>query len=310
MLEAVAEFSHKDPEGLRAWLRDTFSDTKGYIPAVCGFTPRNAVLRRNASINPRRLAEPGYLPELVNEYARRESLQHWRVAVLNPKDGTPLDTQGVPRPGLLFGIDNADIRAMQEKLVGLGILPRRLELSTLPLIGGVAHCAASQGITDAIVICLIEPDRTHVYIMGKDGVHTPDPLQQGLDDLIEATAKEYTLATPEFARIRMESLDEDLLARSRRLVRPLARQLKPAVDYYELQTGQRVGAVYCANLPARLAWIGEALAASDKLNLFQPDCAAWCEQIGLRVPTDGSMALGPRWLGPLSQIAHLTRTVA
>jgi hypothetical protein len=310
VIEAAAEFAPSDTAGVDAWLRETFAGQKGLIPTVCGFHPRGAVLRRNGNVNPRRLTEPDYLPGLVNEYARRESLSDWLLAALNPKDGTPLETQGAPRHALLLGVPLPEVRQTQETVVKLGILPRRLEFNTLPMLGGVAHCAAAQGITDAIVVCEIEADHTDIYIIGKDGIHTPEPLQPGLESIIEATQKEFELTTPPFARIRLEALDDELFARSRRLVRPLARQLKPAVDYYELQTGQRVGALFCPGLPVKLAWIGEALAASDKLTLFQPDCAAWCPSIGVRVPEDGSISLGPRWLGPLSQIARLTVPVA
>ncbi|HYC70848.1 MAG TPA: hypothetical protein VEB66_06555 [Opitutaceae bacterium] len=306
VIEAAAEFLPGDRAGLENWLFETFTGQKGLIPAVCGFNPPQAILRRNGNLNPRRLNEDGYLAGLVNEHARRDSLADWLLAALNPKDGTQLENAGAPRHGLLLGVPLSEVRRAQEDFVKLGVLPRRLEFSTLPMLGGVAHCAGAQGVPDAIVVCGVEATHTNIFILGKDGVHTPEPLQHGFETIVDATQKEFGLATPDFGRIRMEALDDELLERSRRLVRPIARQLKPAVDYYELQTGQRVSSLFCPGLPAKLAWIGEALAASDKLALFQPDCTAWCERVGLRVPTDGSLSLGPRWLGPLSQLARLT----
>lgn len=303
-IEATGELDADDAAGLKTWLRETFDDQKGLIPAVCGFRPLSAILRRNANVNPKRLPEPDYLAGLVNEHARRDTLADWKLAALNPKDGAPLQPQGAPRHALLLGIDYAEVRRTQKTLIDLGVLPRRLELSTVPLLGGVIHCAAAQGVMDAIVVCEIEAGYSSVYILGKDGVHTPEPLHNGLDAIVEAAQREFALDSAEAARTRLETVDDDLMERSRRLARPLARLIKPAVDYYELQTGQRVGCVFCPNLPPKLAWIGEALAASDKLALFQPDCSAWCGQVGLTVPTDGSISLGPRWLGPLSQIAR------
>lgn len=302
-IETAAELPAGDTAALNTWLRETFPE-KGLIPAVCGFRPSSAILRRNANVNPKRLAEPEYLAGLVNEHARRDSLADWKLSALNPKDGVPLDTQGPPRHALLFGIDHVEVRRVQKTLVELGILPQRLEFSTVPMLGGVTHCAAVQGVTDAIVVCEIEAAYSSVFILGKDGVHTPEPLHNGLDAIIEAAQREFGIESAEAARARLETSDDDLLDRSRRLARPLARLLKPAVDYYELQTGQRVSSVFCANLPAKLAWIGEALAASDKLALFQPNCTAWCDHVGIKVPTDGAISLGPRWLGPLSQVAR------
>jgi hypothetical protein len=305
-IESAAELPAGNTPALETWLHETFDDQKGLIPAVCSFRPLSAILRRNASVNPKRLGEADYLAGLVNEHARRDSLSDWKLAALNPKDGAPLDPVGAPRHALLVGIDHAEVRRIQKTLLDVGVLPRRLELSTVPMLGGVMHCAANQGVTDAVVVCEIEAGHSSVYILGKDGVHTPEPLHNGLDSIIEAAQREFALDSAEAARTRLETVDDDLIERSRRLARPLARLIKPAVDYYELQTGQRVGSVFCPNLPTKLAWIAEALAASDRLALFQPDCTAWCEKVGLSIPTDGSISLGPRWLGPLSQVARLT----
>jgi hypothetical protein len=83
----------------------------------------------------------------------------------------------------------------------------------------------------------------------------------------------------------------------------LSRHLRPAVDYFEMQTGQRIGALFCAHLPERLSWLEEALAAAVDLEYFSPDYGQWLPSVGLDVPAHA--LLGPSWVQPLSLVAQL-----
>ena len=64
----------------------------------------------------------------------------------------------------------------------------------------------------------------------------------------------------------------------------LSRHLRPAVDYFEMQTGQRIGALFCAHLPERLGWLEETLAAAVDLEYFSPDFAKWLPAVGIDAP--------------------------
>jgi hypothetical protein len=83
----------------------------------------------------------------------------------------------------------------------------------------------------------------------------------------------------------------------------LSRHLRPAVDYFEMQTGQRIGALFCAHLPERLSWLEEALATAVDLEYFSPDYAKWLPAVGIDAP--GHALLGPSWIQPLSLVAQL-----
>src|SRR5260221_6167273 len=61
-------------------------------------------------------------------------------------------------------------------------------------------------------------------------------------------------------RERLQHADDELLLRAGKFVRAIGRDLKPLVDSYEMTTGQPVGEIYCAYLPAALSWIAEPLA--------------------------------------------------
>jgi hypothetical protein len=87
----------------------------------------------------------------------------------------------------------------------------------------------------------------------------------------------------------------------------LTRHLRPAIDYFEMQTGQPLGALFCAHLPCQLGWLEEALCAAVDLEFMVPDLATWVSSVGLALPT-GEPAPARAWFQPLSLIAQLAPT--
>jgi len=84
----------------------------------------------------------------------------------------------------------------------------------------------------------------------------------------------------------------------------LTRHLKPAIDYFEMQTGQPIGALYCAHLPARLGWLEEALSAAVELEFLVPDYAAGLPSIGIQL-ADGVRAPHRSWFQAMSLVGEL-----
>lgn len=120
--------------------------------------------------------------------------------------------------------------------------------------------------------------------------------------------KEFSVPDAAAARKLLEQPTPELKLHGRRLVRMLSRHLRPAVDYFEMQTGQRIGALFCAHLPERLGWLEETLAAAVDLEYFNPDFAAWLPAVGLNAP--GHTMLGPSWIQALSLVAQLAPEAA
>lgn len=307
LVDSLAELKPAEADAIDRWLRDHFASRghSGWLPVYAGFHPEDRVLARE-QVNTRHLADPAYLPGLVAKSARIASAQDWQVAALHTGDGPPLAVDGGTHPALLFGVAQSAVRREQTRLLELGLRPRRLEVGTLSLLGGLTSAAAStvRANAGAIVVCEIERAQTRVYVIAKDGAHTLPPLPHGLLSMEEAALKE--LGAPDVAavRARLEAPAEDLRARGRRLVRVLSRHLKPAVDHFEVRTGFRIDALFCAHLPAGLAWLGEALGAAVDLELFNPDLAAWLPAAGLKIAGDGPPP-APGWLPALSLIAQL-----
>lgn len=303
-VDELAELASGDDEALARWLRQALPERgKAYVPAYCGIHPIDRVLARD-SINTRRLAEPDYLPQVLLERAKVSTTADWHVAALHPIEGDVLTPEAPSRPGLVVGVPLAVVRETQQRLRRLRIRPQRLELGSVALLGAVTRYVRETGYPHATVVCEIGLGHTRVYFLTKDGVHTPPTLPHGLLSIMESTMKELGAPGIGAARDALLAPSDELRGHSRRLVRMLTRHLKPAVDYFEMQTGQPIGALFCAHLPAKLGWLEEALGAAIDLEFLVPDPAVWSSLLGLDV-VPGAAPLARSWLQPLSLIGAL-----
>lgn len=106
------------------------------------------------------------------------------------------------------------------------------------------------------------------------------------------------------ARAQLSSPSEELRTHSRRLVRMLTRHLKPAVDYFEMQTGQPIGALFCSHLPEELGWLEQALSAAIDLEFLVPDLATWLPHMGVQL-APGAALPARSWFQALCLLGEL-----
>lgn len=307
-IEAAAEFEPGDREGLQAWLATQFERQTSWLPAIASFVPPEALLQRE-SVVPRRLADPAYLTELVQEQYKIENPAAWRLLTLSPLEGEQVAPEGTQRPVLVCGVSHTNVQLTQQRLLDQRLLPYRLELGILPLLGAIAGQQKRSAEKRAIVVVVIEQEHTVAYIIGKEGVHTPAPVRHGFSSIVQAARREFNLERAGDIRERLQHADDELLLRASKFVRSIGRDLKPLVDSYEMTTGQTVGEIYCAYLPPALAWIAEPLAQVIGRAPFVMDCAAWQATVGINL-AENVKPLGLDWLGALSLVAPAEGTAA
>ena len=301
VLESAAEFDREDDAGLRQWLAVNFEKQNSWVPVTCGFVPPEGLLQRE-SIQSRKLSEPGYLANLVREQYKIENPEAWKLHTLSQLEGTPVVPEGVQRPALICGISHSDIHRAQQHLLDHRLLPQRLEMSILPLLGAIVDYKAHRNDKRAAVVVVIEQEHTVAYILGKEGVHTPSPVRHGFASIAQAARKEFNLNEAGEVRARLHQADDELLLRATKFVRAIGRDLKPLVDSYEMTTGQPVGEIFCAYLPPALAWIAEPLAQVVGRSHLTMDCQEWLRTANLSA-ADGVPLFGQHWLGALSLVA-------
>lgn len=303
VFDCTAEFDSDDDAGLRSWLEANFERQKSWTPVIAGFVFPEAILHRE-SILPRKLAEPGYLADLVQELFKIENPRAWKLAALSPLEGSALLPEGTQRPALIAGVSHSAVQQMQQRLLDQWLLPTRLEQSILPLLGAISDYKARRNDKRAIVVVNIEEEHTVAYILGKEGVHTHAPVRHGFAAIVQVARKEFGLPDASAVRDRLHQGDEELLLRATKFVRAIGRDLKPLVDSYEMTTGQPVGEIFCAYLPPALSWITEPLAQIVGRTPFTMDCQEWLATVNLRA-ADGVAPFGLHWLGALSLVADL-----
>ena len=303
VLDCAAEFDREDDAGLRRWLGENFERQNAWVPVVCGFVPPDGLLQRESIVS-RRLVEPDYLRNLVREQYKIERPETWKLQTLSQLEGLPLLPEGTQRPALICGVSFSDVHQVQQRLLDHRLLPYRLEMGLLPLLGVIFDYKARRSDKRAVVVVNIEQEHTVAYILGKEGVHTSGAVRHGFASIVQAARKEFGLTDAAAIRERLHLADEELLLRATKFVRAIGRDLKPLVDSYEMTTGQPVGEIYCAYLPPALAWITEPLAQVTGRTPFVMDCAEWMPTVSLQAG-NGVPAFGPHWLGALSLVAEL-----
>lgn len=306
ILDCAAEFDSDDDLGLRQWLDENFDKQKAWLPVHCGVVSPEALLHRE-SILPRKLTDPAYLNNLVRDQYKIDHPDTWKLSTLSPLEGTPLLPEGTQRPALICGLSQNDVHHAQQRLLDHRLLPYRLEMGILPLLGVIANHKARRNDKRAIVVVNIEQEHTVAYILGKEGVHTPAPVRHGFASIVHAARKEFGLTHSSAVRDRLQQNDEELLLRATKFVRAIGRDLKPLVDSYEMTTGQPVGEIYCAYLPPALSWITEPLAQVVGRTPFTMECKEWMPTVGIQA-AEGVPVFGQHWLGALSLLADLPAT--
>ena len=303
-VDAFAELASADDEGFVQWIDANFTDRgQGYLAAFCGFHPSERTLLRE-NINTRRFGEPDYLATLFAEQSRLPSTKDWLIRAIHPVEGEVFTAATPPRPGLLFGLPLGGVRDLQNRLRKLRIRPQRIEVGTIALLGALTRHIRQTAYPHAVVACELGQTQTRIYLLGKDGVHTPAPLPHGLLSIEESAMKELNAPDIATARRALEAPTEELRGHSRRLVRALTRHLKPAVDYFEMQTGQPIGALFCAHLPARFGWLEEALCMAVDLEFLAPNLETWMPTVGLQLAPNTPVP-DRSWFQTLSLVGQL-----
>jgi Tfp pilus assembly protein PilN len=317
-IDFAAEFDRGNDAALRLWIEGKKDARKKWMAAVCGFIAQKGILQRE-TLRGTDLSDPGGLIASIRD---RQTLrfsvssapfQHvspdqWTFRAVNALDGTPLPEGDVTRPALLLGLANEELHEIQQHLLDCQLMPQQLEPALLPLFGSIYQIMERRHQPRAAVVFVIKPDSTAIYILGKEGVHTPGQVNHGLTVLVQHVRKEFALESDAAALQRLMNPDDLLRKRAPRLLRHLGAELRPVINSYEMTTGQPAGEIYCAYLPPALAWIAEPLVKAMDHELMTISCQEWMPTVGLAA-AEGLPSLGPHWLGALSLAANLPEAV-
>ena len=307
-VRSFEEIAAEDEGGLKRWVEKEFpARTAAYLNCYAGFSPTDRILEREA-VNGKRVMDRAYVFGLLNQRHPTASPADWQIAFLDTNTGIPLEPDPATRPGLFFGVPLSDISSTQRRLTEAGLRAQRLELGILPLLGGVLRWRAATNYAHRVAVCEIGPSQTRLYILAKDGIHTPPAVPYGLTSIAEAAMKELGAADIAAARLALQNPTPEFAAQAKRHVRMITRHLRPAIDFFEMQTGMRIGGLFCSHLPSKYRWLEKAVAPAMELEDIVPPATAWESILGVKPSSEAP--LPETWFQSLCLVSKLETTPA
>jgi hypothetical protein len=311
VIEELKEFALADSEGLATYLGGAEGrGATGYAHAKCGIYPAKRLVRRQ-TLDLKRLKEPAYFNEVVAQQFRVEA-EKYTTLLLNPVDGSEFDSSKANQKDALFcGLPADDVIAWQDKLLELGLYPERLELGTIATLGALVSYQKFKQTKTPLLVLEMGEEATQSFIISADGVDVTRPIPSGISAMIPVVQKELGLKDEESAKKLFYSNTFDFTSMGGALVKKLLKELQSSIGFYEVQTGQSIGGVYCTQLPPSLAWIGTTMAASLGVTPFKAELAPWAESLGITLGA-GVQPAAPdeRWLGLFGLIASYNHVPA
>ena len=275
----------------------------GYLHATVAIYPPKRLVRRH-TLELKRIKEPGYIAEVCTQQFRIEQ-DKYALALLNANDGSDYDMAKAAQKDVLFcGLPADDVETAQTTLLESSIYPERLELGSVATLGGVVDCLAFNKSKTPTLMLEIGPDATHSFIVSAGGVEASRPIPQGLDAMVPIVQKELGLKDEESARKLFYSNTFDFTGMGPLLVKRLLKELQSSIGFYEVQTGQSVGQVLCAQLSPKLAWLDAAIAGALGITSLKLDPVPWLQARQITLPeTLAKTAQDIRWFGLLGLMA-------
>lgn len=304
VIEEVKEFAATDLEGLKDYLKT--ASGKGptnFIHATCGVFPAKRVVRRH-TLDLKRIKEPAYFNEIYSQQFRVDA-EKYTMMVLNAGDGSEYDDSKANAKEVVFcGIPSEELDSTQDSLLAMGIYPERLELGSVATLGALVNYLKFKQSKTPLLLLEFGTDTTQSYILSADGVEISRPIQSGIAAMIPVVQKELGLKDEESAKKLFYSNTFDFTSMGPALTKKLLKELQSSIGFYEVQTGQSIGGVLCAQLPSSLAWLSSTMTSALGVGKFGVEFLPWLEATGIRF-AEGACpsSLNERWLGLLALIA-------
>lgn len=298
VLEEVKEFTAADTDGLQNYLKSAEGKgPTGYAHAKVSLYPPRRIIRRH-TMDLKRVKEPAYVPEVLSQTFRVEA-DKFTTLLLNPADGSEYDlAKGNQKEALFCGVPSDDVIQWQEKLLELGLYPERLELGTVATLGALVSYQKFKQSKTPLLLLEMGDEATQCFILTADGVDISRPIASGISAMIPVVQKELGLKDEESAKKLFYSNTFDFTSMGGSLIKKLLKELQSSIGFYEVQTGQSIGAVLCTQLPSSLAWLSPTIASALGVQPFKAELLPWAQSLGISLAPGVTLAApDERWLG-------------
>ena len=275
-----------------------------YRHAVFGFSPERRFIRR-ASVDPKRSKETAYLEEILTTQFRAEP-EKMIFAIVSAADGSLIDPNSSAAKDVVFcGSYSEDFSQAQETLLAAGIYPDRLEIGSVGILGAMQGVLTTQDIKTPTLVLEIGRETTNCYIVTNTGVDLARPMPHGVNSMIPIAQKELGLRDEEAAAKLLFSNTFDFTGMGPNLVKRILKELQSSIGFFEVQTGQSIGQLYCSVQPAGFSWLSSTLASALGVAQLSLDLKPWLAKQGIKfAPGVCPEVIPGSWLGLLSLMAN------
>ena len=304
LVEELKELPSTETENITAWTKGTEGKgSTGYAHATCGVYSSKRIVRRH-TLDLKRIKDPAYFNEVYAQQFRIEP-DKYTIKPLNPDNGGEYDlAKGSQKEVLFCGLPSEEVIAIQDRLLEQGIYPERLELGTLATLGGLVSYLKFKQSKAPILLLEIGQDTTQSFIVSAEGVDISRPIPSGVAAMIPVVQKELGLKDEESAKKLFYSNTFDFTSMGGSLVKKLLKELQSSIGFYEVQTGQSIGNVFCTQLPTSLTWLSATMAGALGVAPLKVEMIPWLETLNIKLAEGVNLGQPEeRWFGLFSLLA-------
>jgi hypothetical protein len=276
-----------------------------YLQAICGVHPPKGFVFLHELESVAKVKDPNYFEEaLKTKYNIDSSIYDIDIFLADSGERYDFSTSG-HRRFIFCGAPRESFSSIQSSLLGKGVYPTRLELSTLSTIGAVLHYAESCSIKEPILFLELGIHGAVLFILHEGKLEESIKIQRGIESIFPHLQEELSLKDASSAQRLFFSNTFDFTDLGPKLLAEVIREVQALTGSYEVRTGQLVEHCFVSLLPRNLAWIGQALATSLGLQPLRMNYLNWLRMLGIEVDDGVDLTnRGPRWMGLFGLMAQ------
>jgi len=252
-----------------------------FAQARCSVYPEDRFLHRYTTESPGRTRQKDFGDTTLKSQLSLDPSET-AYQVLHPITGTRYDPDVALSRDLLFaGANRQTLKEEQSRLIEMGIYPTRLEISSIPLCGGIRRAAVDDDLETSFLVIELSENSSYGYVVNHDGLALSQSFKFGVSKIAESIKDELGLQDTLSARKVMLSKTFDFGDMGSTLLSALIAEVSASTGQFEVQTGNSIHHLLVPGLPESLSWITEVLAEKLELQIWQPSLQKWLEKSGI-----------------------------
>ena len=310
IVEEVANFSVESDyssKDVRSFLGRLVDFKGGNYEANCGIYPKDRFVRYHEVESGVRLKNQSLLKKLLQSDLNIDPETN-NIAILNAHDGSQFDpTRNASNQLIFCGAPTAKLQEVQDQILSFGLLPGRMEISSVATLGGFCSYMRLNGFKSSAMYIELVSDSMQIFILNRGNVDMIRSLSFGLDSLFPILKNELGLKDEASAKKLFCANTFDVSEIGRKLLKKVLNELQAVSGHYEVETGLNIDKFFISSLPTKFCWISDTISSALGIEPIKIELEPWLQSLEIKIDDSVDLSvLGPRWLGIFSLIAEFS----